>query len=172
MSVQLSIPVALIVAQSLNRVIGVDNTLPWHLPEDLKYFKSVTLGKPIIMGRKTYESIGRPLPGRTNIVLTQRHNWSAEGVVVVHSPSEALAVAAKESPEEIMVIGGAEIYSLMLPLSQRIYLTQVYTKIDGDAFFPELPEGEWREVSRTLPQKLNDPEYVFLCMERCQQPVM
>lgn len=160
------IPLALIVAQSRNRVIGIDNTLPWHLPEDLKYFKATTMDKPIIMGRKTYDSIGRPLPGRTNIVVTRQTDWSAPGVKVASTLEEAVALASAEQPEEVMVIGGAQIYELMLPAADRIYLTQVDTDIEGDAFFPELPQDEWQEVSRQLPEKEHLPAYTFLCMER------
>lgn len=161
-----AIPVALIVAQSLNRVIGVDNTLPWHLPEDLKYFKSVTMGKPIIMGRKTFDSIGRPLPGRTNVVVTRNAEWCADGVKVAASLEEAVALAGEEDPAEIMVIGGAQIYEQALPLTQRVYLTQVYAEIEGDAFFPVLPEREWRQVKRQEPELANDPNYAFLTLER------
>lgn len=160
------IPLALIVAQSLNRVIGVNNELPWRLPEDLKYFKATTMGKPIIMGRKTYDSIGRPLPGRTNIVVTRQAGWSATGVKVASTLEQAVALASAEEPQEIMVIGGAQIYELMLPAADRIYLTQVYAEIEGDAWFPALPEGQWQEVSRQQPTQAHDPAYTFLCFER------
>lgn len=139
--------IALIAAQAENHVIGLDNQMPWHLPEDLQYFKKVTLGKPVIMGRKTFESIGRPLPGRTNIVITRQSNWSSEGVSVASSLDAALELAEKESPDELMVIGGAQIYAEALPSAQRIYLTQIHKVIDGDAWFPAL-EDDWRQVSR------------------------
>lgn len=160
------IPLALIVAQSLNRVIGVNNELPWRLPEDLKYFKATTMGKPIVMGRKTYDSIGRPLPGRTNIVVTRQVGWSADGVKVAGTLEEAVALASEEEPEEIMVIGGAQIYELMLPAADRVYLTQVYTEVEGDAWFPPLPAEQWREVSSQQPEVLSEPAYAFLCFER------
>jgi len=160
------IPLALIVAQSLNRVIGVNNTLPWHLPEDLKYFKATTMGKPIIMGRKTYDSIGRPLPGRTNIVVTRQADWLADGVKVVRTLEDALAVASAEEPAEIMVIGGAQIYELMLPVADRVYLTQVYSEIEGDAWFPAMSASQWQQVSSQQPEKRHDPAYAFLCFER------
>lgn len=148
---------AIIVAAAKNGVIGNNNQLPWHLPQDLKYFKSVTLGKPVIMGRKTYESIGRPLPGRTNIVVTRSADWSAaDGVVIVNSLEQALDEARKAitasatSVTEAMIIGGAEIYRSALPLVDRVYLTQVDIEIDGDAFFPALPDAEW-QLTSTIP---------------------
>lgn len=127
-----------------NGVIGRGNAMPWHLPADLKRFKALTLGKPILMGRKTYEAIGRALPGRDNLVLTRARDWHAEGVAVVHSVAEALQRVAA-SPE-LAVIGGAEVYRLMLPLAGRIHLTQVLADVDGDTFFPEFPRSEWREA--------------------------
>jgi len=144
--------VAVIVAQAENRVIGNQNRLPWHLPEDLRYFKRVTMGKPIIMGRKTFESIGRPLPGRCNIVITRDPAWRAEGVVAVSSPQAAIERAAAQAEidgvDEALVIGGAEIYRQMLPLCDRLYLTQVHAEVAGDAHFPALSDIEWREVGR------------------------
>lgn len=139
---------AIIVAAARNGVIGRNNQLPWHLPQDLKYFKAVTLGKPVIMGRKTYESIGRPLPGRTNIVVTRDHSWSAEGVEVVHGFEEALAVAQGSNAAEVMVIGGAEIYKEALPLAQRIYLTQIEASPEGDAYFAIPAQAGWVLVSQ------------------------
>jgi dihydrofolate reductase len=145
--------VALIVAAATNNVIGRDNQLPWHLPQDLKYFKAKTLGKPVIMGRKTYESIGRPLPGRPNIVVTRNQAWSAEGVSVVTSLADALVLAGQlmahqeEQLQEAMVIGGAEIYRSALPLADRVYLTRIELPVDGDAYFPSLNQQEWKEVS-------------------------
>ncbi|MYM63481.1 dihydrofolate reductase [Pseudomaricurvus sp. HS19] len=140
-------PVALIVAQAQNRVIGLNNAMPWHLPEDLRYFKQVTLGKPVIMGRKTFESIGRPLPGRHNIVITRQSDWQSEGVSVAGSLADAIALARQEQPEEVMVIGGGQIYAEALPLAKRVYLTRIGREFEGDAWFPELG-SEWCEVSR------------------------
>jgi dihydrofolate reductase len=145
------IPVALIVAMSNNRVIGRNNALPWHLSEDLKYFKRTTLGKPVIMGRKTFESIGRPLPGRANIIVS-RSGFTADNISVVSSLEEALtlaeSIAYTDDAEEVMVIGGAELYAHALPVAQRLYLTLVDAEIEGDAFFPALNNDEWKEISR------------------------
>ncbi len=135
--------ISLIVAVSTNNVIGADGDLPWRLSDDLKRFKVVTMGKPIVMGRKTYESIGRPLPGRQNIVITRRNNFTADGCDVVQSTAAAVEVAG--GADEVMVIGGSQIYAAFLPLAERIYLTRVHTEVDGDAFFPPIDEAEWRE---------------------------
>ncbi len=144
---------SIIVAMSENRVIGKNNQLPWHLPEDLKHFKKTTLGQPIIMGRKTFESIGRPLPGRANLVLTRQIGWSTGGVEVVESlergVEKAQTLLREKERREIFVIGGAEIYRQALPLTSRLYVTLVHRKIDGDAYFPEISAGEWQEKSRS-----------------------
>lgn len=143
--------IALIAAVAANGVIGVDNRLPWHLPEDLREFKRITLGKPVIMGRKTYQSIGRPLPGRTNIVLTRQVGWRADGVRVVADLDAALALARElvdEADGEAVVIGGEQIYRQALPLADRLYLTLVDRVVAGDTRFPELDSDAWREVSR------------------------
>jgi dihydrofolate reductase len=132
------VPLALIAARARNGVIGLDNRMPWHLPEDLAYFKRVTLGKPVVMGRKTFESIGRPLPGRLNIVVTRNPDWQAAGVQVAHSLDAALALAAAAAPEEIMLIGGAELYRQALPQADVLYLTEIDAEFAGDAFFPEV----------------------------------
>lgn len=143
--------IALIAAQASNRVIGRDNSMPWHLPEDLKYFKRVTMGKPVVMGRKTFESIGRPLPGRLNIVITRQADWSAPaGMMVVDSVDRALEQAVRYGEEkgldEVMVIGGGQIYERALPLAGRVYLTQIQQAFAGDAVFPPLGE-EWQQVA-------------------------
>jgi len=143
---------ALIVAQGLNRVIGNDNKLPWYLPEDLRYFKEVTMGKPIIMGRKTFESIGKPLPGRLNIVITRDSTWSAEGVKVVSGLDNAIEVgegqALIDGVEEAVIIGGAQIYAQSLSIVDRLYLTQVEAEPEGDAYFPEIDYSQWQELGR------------------------
>ncbi len=144
---------ALIAAIAENGCIGVDNKLPWYLPEDLKYFKAVTSGKPIIMGRTTFDSLGRPLPNRTNIVITRNPDFTAaDGVRVVHSLDEAIAVAEAvahiNGNDEIVVIGGAQIYGQALPRADRLYLTEVKKEVAGDAFFPAWNKAEWQEVAR------------------------
>ena len=157
--------VSLIAAMAENRVIGRDNQLPWRLSADLQHFKALTMGKPIIMGRKTYESIGRPLPGRTNIVITRDSAFQAEGCAVVHSIEQALAVA--RGFEEVMVIGGAELYRQMLDHADRLYLTLVRTEVEGDALFPEIGQ-QWREVERESckADDKNQFDYDFVTLER------
>lgn len=139
--------VSLIVAMTPAGIIGRDHHLPWHLPDDLRRFKALTLGKPVVMGRRTFESIGRPLPGRRNIVLSRHAAGLPAAVVVVRDWPAALAAAA-DAPE-IMVIGGAEVYALALPAAQRLYLTVVHAEIAGDVRFPGIDEREWREVERS-----------------------
>jgi dihydrofolate reductase len=138
--------ISLILAMGRNRVIGRDNQLPWHLPADLAHFKATTMGKPILMGRKTWESIGKALPGRLNIVLTGQAGYAANGATVVSTIDEA--ITACESADELMVIGGAAVYEAFLPVAQKIYLTLVDGDFDGDTFFPEIDGEEWREESR------------------------
>lgn len=143
--------IAVIAAMSQNRVIGKNNKLPWHLPNDLKFFKESTMGKPIIMGRKTFESIGRPLPGRQNIVITRNQDWQHEGVTTLPDVPSAILVAttaAEESgADEIMVIGGQQIYEQTLPMADRLYLTRVDADIEGDAFFPAFNANAYELVS-------------------------
>ncbi|WP_010627226.1 dihydrofolate reductase [Halomonas sp. KM-1] len=165
------VPVAMIAAVSRNGVIGVDNKLPWHLPEDLKFFKRMTQAKPLIMGRKTFASIGRPLPGRLNIVVTRDKNFRHDGVRVCHDLESALFLADQQATidasEEIMVMGGGEIYAQALPHASRIYLTEVDVEVEGDARFPELDESEWQEVQR-VPGSPNpgQPSYSFVQYQR------
>lgn len=140
--------ISLIVAAAQNGVIGRDNQLIWHLPEDLKQFRRMTTGHPIIMGRKTFESIGKPLPNRTSIVITRNHNWSFDGVVVVNSLVEAIEVARQTGTDEAFVIGGAEIYRHALPIVDKIYLTEVKVNFEGDAYFEILNPTDWQEISR------------------------
>lgn len=135
--------VSLLVAASENNVIGKDNQLPWHLPNDLKYFKNLTWGMPILMGRKTFDSIGKPLPGRKSIVITRNTDWQHESVDVVHSLEEAIQKAEDYGVKEIFVIGGAEIFNTSLPTANRIYLTRIHHTFDGDVHFPEISEKEW-----------------------------
>lgn len=138
----------IVVAVSENQVIGKDNQLLWHLPNDMKFFKNTTWGMPVIMGRKTYESLGKPLTGRTNIVVTTNTGWSAPGTIAVSSLEAALTAAAATDAKEVYVIGGGEIYRHALPVTHRVYLTRVHSQIEGDTFFPELPVSEWSLHSR------------------------
>jgi dihydrofolate reductase len=140
--------ITLIVAVADNGVIGRDNALPWRLPEDLKRFRRLTMGKPILMGRRTWESIGKPLPGRHNIVVTRDPNYRRDGVTVVHDVAAALA-AAGPAPE-IMVIGGSELFRALLPRAGRVHLTRVHGNVDGDVVWPALDEREWRVVEREV----------------------
>jgi dihydrofolate reductase len=139
--------IAFVVAVSRNGVIGSNGGLPWHISSDLRRFKAITMGKPVIMGRKTWESLPkRPLPGRVNIVITRQDNYQASGAVVVADVKAALAAAG--TAEEIAVIGGGEIFREVLPLADRIYFTEVDLNVDGDTYFPGLAPGEWRETAR------------------------
>lgn len=167
---------AIIVAAAKNGVIGRNNQLPWHLPQDLKYFKAVTLGKPVIMGRKTYESIGKPLSGRTNIVVTRSKDWSAvDGVIVTNSFEQALSEAQKVlandplASDEVMVIGGAEVYRSALQFVDRIYLTRVAAEPEGDAFFEPLNELDWVLESNTSGDELASVPHEFLVYARRQR---
>lgn len=137
--------ISLIAAMTENRVIGRDNSIPWNQPADLKRFKEITMGHPLIMGRKTYESIGRPLPGRKTIIISRKQDYRAEGCVVRHSLQDALADCAGE--QEVFICGGSEVYLQTLPLASRIYLTIIHREVDGDARFPMIPE-DFVEVRR------------------------
>lgn len=156
---------SLIVAMTENRVIGVENRLPWNIPEDLKRFKKITSGHPIIMGRKTYESIGRPLPGRTNIVITRQKDYRAEGVIACSSLREALDWANRApGSDEIFVIGGGEIFKQALPLTDRIYLTIVEWPFEGDAYFPDFDRALFQSQA---PEKLSlDPPAVLHILDK------
>ncbi len=163
---------SLIVAAAENGVIGRGNALPWHLPEDLKYFKRITMGKPIVMGRKTWESIGKPLPGRTNIVVSGNPEYRAEGAHVVVGLDAALRLAEEvgviDGASELLVIGGATLYEQALPRADRLYLTRVHADVDGDTFLPEIKWKQWREHARD-PFYANDAnpyDYSFLSYER------
>jgi len=138
--------ISIVVAMDEDGVIGRDNALPWRLPDDLKRFKAITMGKPMLMGRKTFDSIGKPLPGRLNIVLTRSHEWTHEGIVVVHSVDDAQK-QAKDAPE-LCVIGGEEIFRLTLPVVRRLHLTQIHAHVGGDAKFPAFDRSAWRETGR------------------------
>lgn len=158
--------VSMIAALARNGVIGRDNGLPWRLPSDLKRFKSITMGKPIIMGRRTHESIGRPLPGRHNIVVTRKKGYRSSGCTIVHSLDEALESAA--GSEEVMVIGGAELYEQFLPRAGRLYLTLIDQEFEGDTYFPDFDRSQWVEVlSEAVAPAEQDPiSYRFVIWER------
>ena len=138
--------ISLIVAASINNAIGKENQLLWHLPNDLKFFKNTTWGGVVIMGRKTFESVNKPLPGRTNIVITKQPDWNAENVEVANSLDDALEKATALNFKEIFIIGGGEIYKQSITIANRIYLTKVHTEIDGDTFFPDL-NNDWKMIS-------------------------
>lgn len=154
-----------------NRTIGKNNQLPWHMPADLKHFKELTTGHPVLMGRKTYDSIGRPLPNRTNIVLTRDQNFSAPDCVVLSSVEQALDMASDLDADEVFVIGGAAIYRQLLPRMHRLYLTIIHHKFTGDAHFPEIDDTSWQEVSREThdPDDNNRYAYSFITLERIKR---
>lgn len=139
--------ISLVVAASENNVIGKDNKLLWHLPNDMKFFKNTTWAMPVVMGRKTFDSLGKPLTGRTNIVITRKENWKKEGVKVVKSLDEAIALAGDADAKEVFVIGGGEIFRQSIDRADKIYLTRVHTTVEGDTFFPEVPETQWELAS-------------------------
>jgi dihydrofolate reductase len=140
--------ISLIAAVAQNHVIGLNNDLPWHLPDDFAYFKRKTSHHPIIMGRKSLESLGKPLPNRTNIVITRNAEFKAPGVTIVHTLKDAIEAARSVNQEEIYVIGGAEVYALALPVATTLYLTEIYKAYEGDAYFPDFDKSEWAEVNR------------------------
>ena len=158
--------ISIIAGMDNNRLIGQGNRLPWRLPADMKHFRRHTLGKPVLMGRKTFESIGKPLPQRTNIILTHDLNYRAEGCIITHSIEEALNAAT--GSEEIMIIGGASIYDLFFPLTNRLYLTYVHDCFQGDVYFPAFDLADWQEVKRVdrQPDKKNPHPYSFLFLHR------
>lgn len=157
---------SIIVAAAENGAIGKDNQLLWHLPNDLKFFKRTTVGHPIIMGRKTYDSVGKPLPNRRNVVITRQHGLVIQGADVVHSLDEALALCATVA--EVFIVGGAEIYRQALPIVSRVYLTRVHADVDGDSFFPALDEREWiLRATETHPiDERHAHGYTFMRYER------
>ena len=162
--------VAMIAAVAENNAIGINNKLPWYLPGDLRYFKAVTMGKPVIMGRKTFDSLRKPLPGRTNIVLTRDPDYQPEGVRVVDSLEKALklaeSIALIEGVTEVMVIGGEQIYRQTLPQASRLYLTRVGQSFEGDAFFPTIEQAEWQETAREDHESDDGLKYSYLVLDR------
>ena len=165
-SMDASMEIALIVAMAKNGVIGRENRLPWRLPEDLRYFKKVTMGKPIVMGRKTFDSIGKALPGRTNIVISSQSDLLLpEGVRLASSIQEAISIAqsvcVNDGVDELMVIGGEQIYKLCMPQATRLYLTKVHEEVDGDASFTSFDESEWALLSQEDFQASEDNPYDY-----------
>ena len=158
--------ISIIVAAAENGVIGSDNRLPWHLPDDLQRFKALSLGKPIVMGRRTFDSIGRPLPGRTNIVISRQRGLAIEGTQVVHSLDEALSAAG--AVPELVVIGGAEIFRQVLPRTNTIHLTRVQARVAGDIFFPELDSAQWQEsaVEHHAADERHQYAFSFVTLQR------
>ena len=159
----------MIAAMAHNRVIGADNAMPWHLPADLKHFKNTTLGKPVIMGRKTYESIGKALPARQNIVITRQADYTLPDADVLQTIDEAVALAKNSNAPEIMIIGGGTLYEAMLPFADKLYLTFIDVAVDGDTHFPDFSKsGDWEIVSREShePDDKNPHPYSFICLER------
>lgn len=158
--------ITLVVAASTNNVIGVNGDLPWKLSSDLQRFKQLTMGKPVVMGRLTWESIGRPLPGRQNIVITRQSGFAADGCDVVDSPAAALAVAG--DAEEVMIIGGSQIYELFLPKAHRLQLTRVAATIEGDAFFPDIDDDVWKLTASEAhsADAANEYDFEFRTYER------
>lgn len=160
--------ISLVVAAATNNAIGKENRLPWCLPNDMMYFKNITWGMPVIMGRKTFEALGKPLSGRKNIVITRREKWKPEGVVVVSNFDDALFVAKETDANEVMVIGGGEIYRMAFERSKRIYLTRVKAEPQGDTFFPDLDPKEWKLVKHQdhVADEKNGFDYSFQVWER------
>lgn len=160
--------IAIVVAIAENNVIGKDNQLIWHLPADLRHFKQKTMGHPMIMGRKTFESIGKPLPGRTTIIVTRQEDFQAEGCIVVNSVEAAIAKGKELDSEQVSIVGGAEIYKQALPFANTLYLTQVHHTFEGDTFFPELNAEEWQEVrtEQHKPDEKNRYAYTFKELRR------
>lgn len=160
--------ISLVLAAATNNAIGKEGHLPWCLPNDMKYFKNVTWGMPVIMGRKTFEELGKPLSGRKNIVITRQSKWNPDGVVVVNNFEDALFVAKATDANEIMVIGGGEIYRMAFEKAKRIYLTRVKAEPEGDTFFPELDPKEWQLVKRQdhVADEKNEYDYSFQVWER------
>ena len=158
----------ILVAFDENRVIGKNNTLIWHLPADLKRFKALTTGHVIIMGRKTFESIGKPLPNRTTIVISRQTDLQIEGAIIAHSVEEAILKAKSLTREDIFIVGGAEIYALSLPLADQILVTQLHDIFEGDAFFPEIPLDCWEEIERErgVTDEKNAYQYSYLTYSR------
>jgi dihydrofolate reductase len=160
--------ISLIAAVAKNGVIGNAGKIPWHLPNDMRHFREITLNHPVIMGRKTYESIGKPLPGRNNIIVTRQEDYGAPECTVVHTLEDALKAARQEGAEEAFVIGGSELYREAMPVADRLYITAIGENFEGDALFPEINSFEWKKISEekgTVDEKNRHP-HAFLIFER------
>jgi len=158
--------ISIIAAMANQRAIGINNSLPWNLPADMQWFRKCTMGKPIIMGRTTYESIGKPLPGRKNVIVTRNAEYQVEGATVVHSLEQA--IEAVQGEEEAMIIGGSNIYSQALAFANRLYLTEIHSDVEADSWFPEFDQGQWQPLSREDHQadQKNIYDYSFVVLER------
>lgn len=159
--------ISLIFAMDQNRLIGKDNQLPWHLPADLQYFKKVTMGKPIVMGRKTFDSIGRVLPGRENVIVTRNRSYTNDNCTVLHSVDEVKQFA-EASEQEVFIIGGAEIFKEILPVADRLYITEIQESFEGDTYFPAIDEKKWKLVSSTpgIVDEKNKYVHQYIVLER------
>lgn len=173
MDAEKPIKISMIAAMGKNRVIGLNNDMPWHLPADLQFFKKTTLGCPIIMGRKTYDSIGRPLPGRLNIVLSRDANLTIEGCSVVNSLESALSLASKNNANEIFITGGAHLYNTFLKDADRLYLTLIDEIFEGDTYFPDYTKLHWKQIAREdhLADDKNVHNYSFITLDRCDEEI-
>jgi len=165
------VKLAMIAAMAKNRIIGSDNDMPWHLPDDLKFFKSVTTGKPVIMGRKTFESIGsRPLPNRVNYVISRQLDYECEGAVLVSSVEQALTLieSTGDDPDEVIIMGGGQLYKQILPKADKLYITRIHADIEGDTYFPDWTAFQWSEVARVHHAKdeRHAYEFDFITLER------
>lgn len=158
--------ISIIAAMAANRAIGLENRLPWHLPDDLKRFKALTMDHHIVMGRKTYDSIGKPLPGRSTVIVTRNVDYAVPGCIAVNSIDAALTVSYGD--EEVFFVGGADLYRQALPIANRLYLTEIQRVFDGDAFFPEYDTSQWRETSRERHRTEDDKgfEYHYVIYDR------
>ncbi|UBB89461.1 dihydrofolate reductase [Candidatus Kaistella beijingensis] len=161
--------ITLVVAMGLNREIGVDNQLPWHLPKDLKHFKEITSGHPIIMGRKTYESIGKPLPNRTNIVISRKKDWFEEGILIVGSIKEAIKFGQKID-EDIFIIGGGNIFEQTMDIADKLEVTEIKTNIEADTFFPKIDPKNWTKTDEVCHEKdeKNNFDFCFQTFQRAK----
>lgn len=162
----MNMEISIVVAMSSNAVIGRNGDLPWHLSADLKHFKSITMGKPVVMGRITHESIGRPLPGRENIILTRDDNYKAEGCTIINNLND---ISSRFSAaEEIMIVGGSQLYAETLAAAKKLFITEVHAELAGDTYFPDFDRGQWREIERQdcKADEKNDFDYSFVVLER------